>query len=152
MSFLLAGGGRCSSSQRDLFKSPPLIFPPLWHLSHIWSHGGNIKVGDLKKCRCERSDRSTGFRATTQKARSTKNWTKSKEKRPKAAAPSGRPTPVRFCCAGAKPDDSWKTNPCGRGPTQPLQHRHPNIAGRATCSTGHARKGDRPLYNPEFSV
>ena len=74
-------------------------------------------------------------------------WTTDTRKKPGDGAGSWALPPTRLRCACAAADEASGKKPCGRSPTQPLQHRHPNIAGRRACSTGHVSKGDCPLFN-----
>ena len=67
------------------------------------------------------------------------------------AAQVWAPTPTRFRCACATPGQTLKKVSRDRTPIPPPQHRHPTMAGRATCSTGHVGKEDHTfLYTPEF--
>ena len=60
--------------------------------------------------------------------------------------------PTRFRRTLAEADVTWETQPCARTPTQHLHHRHPTVARRPPCCTGHASKGDCTLYPNEFPV
>ena len=68
-------------------------------------------------------------------------WTRNNGKKPPKAAGFWRLAPTRFSRVCGKAGETLKKNPCGRTPTWPLQHRHPTVAARPSCSTGHVSKG-----------
>ena len=98
----------------------------------------------------ERAPHAHAKKCFPQKMKPAKKRTKSHKNRPRNEGHLGRLAPFRLRCARARPDDTWKKNPCARTPTQPLQHRHTTVAGRATCSTGRASKGDCTLSKPRI--
>ena len=69
-------------------------------------------------------------------------------KKPEKAADSWGPTQTRFSCPCATADQTLGIVSCGRTPTPPPQHRHPTVAGRATCSSGHVSKEDYTFDTP----
>ena len=89
---------------------------------------------------------------TDEKRRDLRKLDHEKEKKHEIGASFQGRKPTRFRRTLAEADVTWKTQPYARTPTQHLHHRHPTVARRPPCFTGHASKGYCTLYPNEFPV